>query len=129
MKKQRVPMLIYITMGFVLFTLGYFLGMGRSSAPVQYTISPSMQTFPLLTESTEAETTLPQPTISFPIHINRADKEEFQALPGIGDVLAQRIVDYRAEHGSFSALEDLMNVEGIGKKRFEMILDLITLGG
>ena len=51
------------------------------------------------------------------------------ALPGIGDVLAQRIVDYRLENGSFSTLEELLNVEGIGKKRLEEIMDMITLGG
>ena len=51
------------------------------------------------------------------------------ALPGIGQVLAQRIISYREEYGSFQTVEDLMNVEGIGEKRMEDILDLITTGG
>ena len=40
-----------------------------------------------------------------------------------------RILSYREEAGGFSRIEDLLNVEGIGKKRFEDILDLITIGG
>ena len=51
------------------------------------------------------------------------------ALPGIGEVLAERIVAYREENGNFSSPEELLNVEGVGKKRLEEILDLITIGG
>ena len=67
--------------------------------------------------------------VSFPIDINAASEADFQALPGIGEVLAQRIVAYRQEHGPFRAVEELMNVEGIGQKRIAQILDLITIGG
>ena len=44
-------------------------------------------------------------------------------------MIAERIVAYRDENGSFDAPEELLNVEGIGKKRLEEILDLITIGG
>ena len=53
-----------------------------------------------------------------PISINRASAKEFESLPGIGPVIANRIVSYRKEHGSFTALEDLLNVPGIGESTF-----------
>ena len=61
------------------------------------------------------------------IDINAAAAEELTALPGIGEVLAQRIVDYRDTHGGFASIEELMNVSGIGEKRFAAIRDLVTV--
>ena len=61
------------------------------------------------------------------IDINRAEPWLLEALPGIGEVLAQRIVDYRSEHGSFQRIEDLPNVSGIGPATFENIKDYITV--
>ena len=58
-----------------------------------------------------------------------ASAEELETLPGIGRVLARRIVAFREENGCFSRLEELMQVEGIGEKRIAQILDLITIGG
>lgn len=129
MKKQGIPILIVLTIAFAAFTLGFFLGQNHSPESVTLSVPVSMQTVPPETTVPETVETAPEPTISFPIDINHAGAEEFTALPGIGDVLAQRILDYREENGSFYAVEDLLNVEGIGKKRFETILDLITIGG
>jgi competence protein ComEA len=61
------------------------------------------------------------------IDINRAESWLLDALPGIGEVLAQRIVDYRNENGSFTTIEDLLNVNGIGEAMFAKIKDYITV--
>lgn len=61
------------------------------------------------------------------LNINSADEAELTLLPGIGDTLAAAIVQYRQENGDFAAVEDIMNVSGIGEKRFENIRDYITI--
>ncbi len=60
------------------------------------------------------------------VNINTATQEELETLPDIGEVLARRILDYRAAHGSFTAAEDLLEVAGIGEKRLDEIRDCIT---
>ncbi len=129
MKKQGFPILIALTIAFAGFTLGFFVGMNRSSEPVILSVPPSVQTLPADISHAVTEAAPSGSAIVFPIDINTAGKEEFIALPGIGEVLAQRILTYREEQGGFTALEELMNVSGIGTKRFETILDYITLGG
>jgi competence protein ComEA len=53
--------------------------------------------------------------------------EELDNLPGIGPTIAQRIIDYRTENGPFAAIEDILNVSGVGPSTFDQIKDLITV--
>ena len=78
---------------------------------------------------TEPEAAPEQEQVTFPIDINSAAPNQLTALPGIGETLARRIVDYREANGSFSRPEELMHVEGIGAGKLEAILDYITTGG
>lgn len=59
------------------------------------------------------------------ININTCSKEELMSLPGIGEVLAGRILEYR-EQNPFETIDDIKNVSGIGEKKFESIKELIT---
>lgn len=63
------------------------------------------------------------------IDVNRAAAAELLTLPGIGPVLAARIVEARRERGSFARLEDLLTVRGIGPRLFERLRPHLRLGG
>lgn len=55
------------------------------------------------------------------VDLNRAGVDELEGLPGVGPVLAERIVAYRTEHGPFHAIEDLLSVSGIGERKLESL--------
>jgi len=62
------------------------------------------------------------------VNINAASQEELMLLPGIGEKLAESIVEYRTENGKFRYIEDIMDVDGIGKGKFNAIKDIIVIG-
>lgn len=144
MKKQAISLLVVVTLVFAGFTAGFFVGRSYSAGDIQIAVPAQLlteptqppQTQPVRTVSAEAQTepreTEPpetEPEIAFPIDLNTAGETELMALPGIGPVLAERILAYRRERGSFETVEELMNVSGIGEKRLEAIWDLVTIGG
>ncbi|WP_369017238.1 ComEA family DNA-binding protein [Thermatribacter velox] len=59
------------------------------------------------------------------VNINLAAAAELETLPGIGPVIAQRIVEYREQHGPFHSLDELAQVKGIGPKKLEKLQDLV----
>jgi competence protein ComEA len=61
------------------------------------------------------------------VNINSASAVELEALPGIGEVIAQEILDYRTENGPFGSVDDLLDVSGIGEVTLENIRDLVTV--
>ncbi len=62
------------------------------------------------------------------LNINSAEQNELESLPGIGPVTAKKILDYRQANGSFSRIEEIMNVPGIGEGKFAQIQDFIMVG-
>ena len=74
--------------------------------------------------SVEASKTI----INGKININTATKEELMTLDGIGEIFAERIIEYREKNGGFLSVDELKNVQGIGDKRFNSIEDKITIG-
>jgi competence protein ComEA len=88
------------------------------------TVSPS----PVVSLSDQQSTVTP-PKRSYKglLDLNRATDQDFDALPGIGPRLAERIVEYRQSVGAFHSLDELRAVKGIGKKKFERIRPLLTV--
>ena len=62
-----------------------------------------------------------------PVNINTADLDQLTTLPGIGKSIAQRIIDYRKEHGPFKSVDELLGVRGIGERSLSRIKDRVTI--
>jgi competence protein ComEA len=95
---------------------------GRASRPALEPSAPSGE--PLSGSGAAAPGSRAGPTagqLAGPVNLNAAQREELEALPGIGPNLADRIIAYRQEHGPFLRVEDLMNVKGIGPRRWEQL--------
>lgn len=63
---------------------------------------------------------------SAPLDLNTATLEQLDALPGVGPVTAQKILDYRRQHGAFSSVDELDAIPGIGPARLDTLRDLVA---
>ena len=127
--------MLCLTLLFASFTLGFLAG--RSTAPGDVIITQLPQVIqapdralPVLPPEPAENAAPSQEAASVSsglININTATAAQLDTLPGIGPVLAQRIIDYRQANGPFTSLSQLMLVEGIGEKRLADILPLITI--
>ncbi len=63
------------------------------------------------------------------LNINYATLEQLADLDGIGETLARRIVEFREQNGDFKSTEDLLNIKGIGRGKYDKFKDYITVGG
>lgn len=84
------------------------------------------QGYTVMTSRPTEEVVTPEPPA--PVDVNTAGLDELDTLDGIGPALAQRIIDYREEHGPFSSLEELLEVKGIGEATLEGFRDHAVVG-
>lgn len=79
--------------------------------------------------ATKAATTAPaaQAGKAGKVNLNSATTEQLTSLPGIGPATAKLIIEYRAKSGKFNRIEEIMNIKGIGEKKFQKIKDRLAV--
>lgn len=139
--------MLAMTMG-VVFWIGWHAPQGSLPQPALEAASeadPAAADSPVVPEATEAgapggqAASVPAPAKpaqsqartpsrrSGPLDLNRASAGEIDALPGIGAVLAERVVAYRTSAGGFRSIDDLRRVKGIGAKKLDRLRPLIMV--
>lgn len=129
--KQFKPELLLVTIVLIFFAFagGFYLGSQNRSD--ENGIQVSRQSVLPSPSASAQESSAPQESsvqTDGLLNINTASRAELTELPGIGETIAQRIIDYREAHGGFSSIEELEQVSGIGSKRLDAIRDYITVG-
>ena len=124
MKNRGIICLLLIGCIFCAGMLGFYIG--RNTAGERISVSDHSPETP---KEPQLDPTDPGTTAPLMVNINTATLEELQRLPGIGPTLAQRIIDYREDHGPFEAVSQLTMVEGIGILTLEEIMEYVTVGG
>ena len=112
------------------FLLGAGIRLFQETFPADphFDYAASDSTFAVLSEKPVDETAAEDDSAStVVVNINTASKQELMTLPGVGEVMAERILTYRASGNGFKSVEELGKVKGIGKRRLEQLTPMITV--
>ena len=99
----------------------------ETTVPAETAPAPSQSSSAPSKAQTSATSKSKEPEVTFPVNINTASLRELEALPGIGEVIGQRIIDYRNANGPFTSVDQLINVKGIGEKRLAELKPYATV--
>ena len=99
----------------------------ETTPPTIPATEPPVRSEPAKQTETKKSSGSTEKKVTFPVNINTASKKELDALPGIGETLAQRIIDYRSANGPFSTVDELTKVKGIGEKTLEKLKPYATV--
>lgn len=114
MQKFRTLLFPALTLCLILVMGGYYLGRSSIDGPI-LTTQHAPASSRAAERSLSPAPTAPAPETDDRLDLNRATLEELMTLPKIGEVRAQRILEYREAHGGFHSTAELMQVNGIGE--------------
>ncbi len=106
--REQIPLAIVLALAWLGVVLWWLMHGGCSGRTIDFDRAP-----PLRAE--------------FRVDVNAADWPEFAQLPGVGETLARRIVEYRASHGPFLSADELLHVPGIGRTTLERITPFLVI--
>ena len=119
--------MVLITACLLFFFVGFFLR-GRGGHEILVEVERADPAVTAQEQSrTVVETAVPAVEEDGRLDLNTATQEELESLPGVGPVLAERILRYREAHG-FASVSELLNVEGVGEKIYQKIVDDVKVG-
>ncbi len=121
--RSEQNVLIFLVGAFILGS-GLRLFSAKDTATLPDTDSARDSAFTALSAQSFRASETDQPPL---VNINTATKDELIALPGIGEVTAERIIRYRERSGPFHSANDLLKVKGMTKKKLEQLHELITI--
>ena len=121
LEKHRQTLILLLS---VLIIAGSGVSLGFGIAELSKSSSPLQTSGFEKVVPSDLGTAKPQPS---PININAAPAMDLESLPGIGSVIAQRIIDYRKKNGPFKTIAEIQNVSGIGSVTYAKLKDQVTV--